>query len=395
MSATSGQLGAAGKAAILLAGLLPTIAMSTIAVMLPAISDAFDGARHSLMIKMVSTAGGLGMMFGAPIGGLVADRVGRRRTFLTACLVFALAGLAMMLADALWQLIAARFAVGFCAGASATCVFALIADHFPREVQGRWLGYNSGLSPFLAVVITPLAGLLVDSGWRHGFLVYGFALPIFLLALISIPRSVQRPEIAAPARGLRLARLPWRTLLLAVVAGTVATGTSLYWPFKLRELGVLQARDLALYAVPNVLAITLGAFSYGLVRRWLSMTHVFAVAGLLSMAGLLLAALATAPLQVLFGLIVEGLAVGLLTPNLSMYAISIAPQEARASTIGLMKGAVYGSPFLTQFPLEMINKAGGTSAALAGIATLGGAMGIAMAMLGFWQRRHPAEGDPA
>ena len=169
---------------------------------------------------------------------------------------------------------------------------------------------------------------------------------------------------------------PWSAVLLAVVGGTLATGTSLYWPFRFREVGLESAQDIAMYAIPNFVVLAIASFSYGYVRRFLSVSAIFVICGIMSAGGVAIMALATTPLGIAWGLVLEGIGVGLLVPNTSFYTIGLSPPERRASMIGMVQGVNFGSPFLTQFALEWFNRRSGTSAALLAIGAMALAMGV-------------------
>lgn len=381
-------LNVAGRTAAVFGGVLPGVAAGTIAVMLPRISDAFGNADNALQVKMVATAAGLGMMVGAPLGGALSDRWGRMPVLAVTTLVFGLAGCGAFFAGALWHLIAARFIVGICSGAMSVCYLALIGDSFTGEAQGRWLGYNGALATFFLLMLNPATGALADMGWRYGFLVYGLAFPTLALVFAGVPRSApHRAASAGTPAADDVFRMPWATMILAVVAGTIATGTTLYWPFRLREIGVTSARDLGLYALPNVLAVGSSGFLYGYLRRRLTIRQVFVLTGLCSATGLVTIAFAPVPWVVMIGLAVEGIAVGLMTPNLSMFTIGMSTPRTRARTMGVMKGVYFGSPFLTQFVLEGVSQRSGPSAALLCIAVM--SLGFAVFMLTRPERSGP------
>ena len=69
-------------------------------------------------------------------------------------------------------------------------------------------------------------------------------------------------------------------------------------------------------------------------------------------------------------------------PNLSSYALATSREIYRARNVGLIKGAVFGSPFITQFILEPINGAGGSQWALASIAILAFSLALILALSG-------------
>jgi hypothetical protein len=143
-------------------------------------------------------------------------------------------------------------------------------------------------------------------------------------------------------------------------------------------VGIISGRDIGLYSLPNVLTIGAAALSYGLVRRKLSISQVFLIGALGSSLALILMGSASQPWSVVIGLTVEGIAVGLLTPNLTTYVLREAAPEMRGRDTGLVKGALYGSPFLTQFFLEPLSRLGGASFALWGVAAIAALLGGAV-----------------
>jgi MFS family permease len=364
-----------GRLAILGGGILPAIASGTIAVMLPAIADAFGAG--GVQVKMVSTALGLGMLFGAMAGGALADRVGRRLLLIGAAAIFGVVGCGVMLTSALWQVIAARFVIGLASGAMGVGMAAVIGDHFEGHARSRWIGFNTAVATFFMLAANPLVGALVDRSWRYGFALYALAIPVLLTIVIGVPKGRRRarPGGGAP-RGV--SGLSVSALILAVMVGTLATGTSLYWPFRFREVGVDLARDMAVYALPNALMVGVAALSYGLIRRALSISQVFLVAAVTSCLGLVAMGLATQPWMIAAGLAVEGCAIGMLTPNLTAFALTVSPPAWLGRNLGLVKAALYGSPFVTQFFLEPLNRLGGASFSLWGIAAMAAILALAV-----------------
>ena len=67
--------------------------------------------------SLIASAGFVGMALGAALGGLLADRIGRRSVFALTLLVYGLATGASALATGLAVLIALRFVVGLGLGA--------------------------------------------------------------------------------------------------------------------------------------------------------------------------------------------------------------------------------------------------------------------------------------
>jgi MFS family permease len=137
MTKAQASLTTTGKAAVLGGATLAALATGTIAVVLPAIADAFGNGHYGVQIKTVATALGLGSLIGAPVGGLLTDRIGRRLTLTLAAAIFGLFGCAIMFADQLWQIIGARFVVGLATGAMGVGMAAVIGDHFEGHQRSR------------------------------------------------------------------------------------------------------------------------------------------------------------------------------------------------------------------------------------------------------------------
>jgi MFS family permease len=380
-TAPTNSLGLFGKFAVLSSGIIATIGVGTIAVVLPSISDYFSATASPIEIKTVATIFGVGVLLGAPLGGYLSDYVGRRKTLIASIAIVGLAGCGIMAMNNLWIIIGARLLIGIATGALGVAMAAVVGDYFTGNRQARWIGYSVAISTLFNVSISPVAGALADVNWRYAFILYLIAIPILLAVLFGIPKQRSDSKIgpeAPVASGLTVRDMA-PMVLLAVLLGTVAMGTSLYWPFRLREVGVNMSRDIALYAIPNTLLITASSLSYGRFRKRLSVSQVFVLGGIVSCIGLLVIGLASGPVGVMVGLAIEGFAIGLLTPNLTNYALAVATPDTRGRTVGWIKGALFVSPFGAQFFLEPLNQAGGASWPIFAIAALAAVFGLAVA----------------
>lgn len=117
----------------------------------------------------IASAGFVGMAVGASVGGLLADRFGRRSVFALTLLVYGLATGASALAGGLAVLIALRVVVGLGLGAELPVASTYVSEFAPARMRGRLIVI---LEAFWAVGWTAAAliGYLVipnlDDGWR-------------------------------------------------------------------------------------------------------------------------------------------------------------------------------------------------------------------------------------
>lgn len=110
----------------------------------------------------------LGWAFGAPAGGWLSDRLGRRRPILISgsaimCLSLAvlifIPGLPITVSVVLFILIG--MAGGFMA-----CCFALVREVIPTKIVGGAIGIVNSLTVASGAVLQPLVGLMLDLQWQ-------------------------------------------------------------------------------------------------------------------------------------------------------------------------------------------------------------------------------------
>ena len=142
----------------------------------------------------IASAGFVGMAVGAALGGLLADRIGRRQVFALTLLVYGLATGASALAGGVAVLMALRFVVGLGLGAELPVASTLVSEFAPPRIRGRAVVV---LESFWAVgwMLAAVVGYLVvpsgDDGWRWA-LALG-ALPAVYAVVVrrGLPESVR------------------------------------------------------------------------------------------------------------------------------------------------------------------------------------------------------------
>lgn len=186
-------------AAAAVAQFVVALDMSVVNVALPAIRTSLGFAPLDLswVVHVYAlTFGGFLLL-----GGRACDLYGRRRMFVSGLAVFGLCSLAGGLAQAPWQLIAARAGQGLGAAAVAPAALAMLTTTFaegPRRV--RALGVWSAVNAAGGALGVLAGGLLTEyAGWRWIMLIN---LPIVAAALVLAFAGV--PGGASPVRRERL-----------------------------------------------------------------------------------------------------------------------------------------------------------------------------------------------
>ncbi|MEU8580255.1 MFS transporter [Streptomyces abikoensis] len=182
-------------AAAAVAQFVVALDMSVVNVALPAIRLAlgFTPLGLSWVVHIYAlTLGGLLLL-----GGRAGDLYGRRRLFTLGLAVFGLCSLAGGLAQAPWQLVAARAGQGLGAAAAAPAALAMLTATFPEGPRRtRALGVWSAVNAAGGALGVLAGGLLTQyAGWRWVMLIN---LPIVATALALVPAGV--PADAPPTR---------------------------------------------------------------------------------------------------------------------------------------------------------------------------------------------------
>ncbi len=151
----------------------------------------------STQLSWIGSIGFVGMAIGASLGGLLADRIGRRQVFAATLLVYGLATGAAALSTSVAMLIVLRFVVGLGLGAELPVASTLVSEFAPRKVRGRVV---VALEAFWAVgwLLAALIGYFVvptgDNGWRWALAVGLVPAAYALVVRFGLPESVRYLE---------------------------------------------------------------------------------------------------------------------------------------------------------------------------------------------------------
>jgi MFS transporter, AAHS family, 3-hydroxyphenylpropionic acid transporter len=129
-------------------------------------------------------ASSLGIFLASVLGGILADRFGRRPVVVAGVALFGCCSLLTLRAGGFGPLLAARFMTGMGLGLAMPAVIAMASDHSPAEWKKRAVGFIYCAIPLGAL----LAGAVIQSGWfgqgwRSVYLVGGLA-PILAAPLL-------------------------------------------------------------------------------------------------------------------------------------------------------------------------------------------------------------------
>lgn len=145
-------------------------------------------------VSWLASIGFVGMAIGASVGGLLADKIGRRQVFALTMLVYGIATGLSAFSTGLGVLIAFRFVVGLGLGAELPIASTLVSEYAPKRIRGRVV---VALESFWAVGWLAAACIgyflvpTVDNGWRWALALGAVPALWALVIRFALPESVR------------------------------------------------------------------------------------------------------------------------------------------------------------------------------------------------------------
>src|SRR5579884_50673 len=133
----------------------------------------------------------IGIFFGAPIGGFLTDRFGRKQLFLIDICLFVVLGVLQTFVTGGWQLFAVRLLLGIAIGAEYSIGSSMLSEFVPAHGRGRRVSYMLVFwyGGYLVSVVAAY-GLLDGLGWSWRATLATSAIP----ALIVLGLRIGLPE---------------------------------------------------------------------------------------------------------------------------------------------------------------------------------------------------------
>lgn len=136
----------------------------------------------------------IGSFLGSIAGGVMADKIGRKKAMLANIAIFSVGSLA----NAVWQphyfmlLEISRFATGFGTMAACSVAIAYISEMLPSEKRGKYQSLTLGIGtfsiPFIAICASQIALISAES-WRLVFAIGGLMIVLIPFALKYLEES--------------------------------------------------------------------------------------------------------------------------------------------------------------------------------------------------------------
>lgn len=166
-----------------------TTMMSNVAVVttIPHLKDIFNTEPNiELLSRLMLTLPSLSIALLAPFLGHLVYKVGKKRSALTALVLFSLFGSAGLYLNSIDSILISRALLGIAVATLMIVSTSLVGDYFKDEQRHKFMGLQGAFIALGGVFFVVGGGMLSDISWRYPFSIYliGFILlPLVFLFL--------------------------------------------------------------------------------------------------------------------------------------------------------------------------------------------------------------------
>lgn len=366
------------RAALLMAGsCLPVLGAVLIAPVLPKMQEHFatvPGAEA--LVPVVLTVPALALALLAPFAGVIVDRLGRVRLLVVATVLYALLGTAPLWLDSLGAIVISRALVGITEAAIMTCCTTLIGDYYSGRVRDRYLALQTMCASISATAFFVIGGAAGSAGWRAPFWIY--AVGLLLAPAMAVVLSRPRPAGAAVSEEPTGEKKPFPLRRLAGVCALTVFGATVFYTvpvemaYLLDDLGVKSTGTIGLATAIASAATVVGSLTFAKLTGNPAgrLPLIFALCA----AGFVVIALASSPVVVIVGAVLNCLGTGMLLPSLLTIAMSRLDYADRGRGTGLWTAAFFVGQFICPLVLIALGSATGSLAHSVGLLGLASAL---------------------
>jgi len=351
------------KITLLLVSTLTVMSGATIAPSLPAMREYFaDVPNADYLVRLALTLPALLIALGAPVVGVIIDRLGRKSLLLIALILYGLAGSSGLILNTLNLILIGRVLLGISVAGIMTTATTLIADYYIGNARAQFLGLQAGFMGLGGVVFLSFGGFLADINWRFPFAIYLFSLILFFLALFFLPEPDRNlavnisGDISLETPQKLPVKLIFLTYGLGIISQIVFYLIPVQLPFYLKQLFAANASQSGLAIALATLMSAIVSLSYRQIKARLSFIAIYGIAFLNLGIGYLFISLGNIYGIVLLGLAIAGTGLGLIIPNMNLCLVSVSPDAMRGRILSGVTTSIFLGQFLSPLVSQPLSK---------------------------------------
>ncbi|MDU4735691.1 MAG: MFS transporter [Thomasclavelia ramosa] len=140
------------------------------------------------MVERITTIPSLFLMFSVLTSGFIAKRLGYKQTIMIGIGIVSISGIIPVFFSNFYVVLLSRAALGFGIGLFNSLLIAMIGYFYEGNERVSLIGYHEALGGLGGMLITYIAGQLINVNWQASFIAYAIAIPVFFLFWRVVPK---------------------------------------------------------------------------------------------------------------------------------------------------------------------------------------------------------------
>ncbi len=315
------------------------LGVSSITPVLPTIMVEMEVPVRS--IGLVITVFALPGVILAPLAGILADRLGRKKILVGSLCIFGVFGSCCALANDFSTLLIFRFLQGAGAASLGVLNATIISDLYDGNDRTTAFGYMGLVLSVGAAGLPAIGGALASLDWRCPFLLAGTALPLAWLVLVRLdnpePQESQefRRYLQATMAVIRTRRVLGLFVVSFLTISMLYGSFITYFPVLLKERFGVSPATIGLMMATSSIFTAMSASQLGLLTRRFRETSILRCAFVLHITALLVMPWMPSLTLFLIPVAVFGASLGLNFPSRLALLTRLAPPENRAGVMSI------------------------------------------------------------
>ncbi|MCX4028566.1 MFS transporter [Endozoicomonas sp. SM1973] len=353
---------------LLLTCTMTVMSGATIAPALPDMQMHFQHMENAeFLVKLVLTIPAIFIAIFAPLVGWLLDHWKKKPVIILSVALYGLAGTSSYIfTDSLYAILAGRALLGIAVAGIMTSCTTLASDYFAATQLNKFMGLQAAFGGYGGVLFLLLGGFLADVNWTTPFLIYLTAFCILPAIIIYL----YEPNTTGNTNPSNSSSLPSQDNTTSVAKGfiilcfflAVAEVLVLYmvpthFPFYLAAIEPVSNTQTGIAIATMLLTMSTVSMGYQKVKRYLSFAQLHGLGLLLFGGGFLLLSIMESYAGAYYGLILSGIGLGLIRPNLMVWLMSSIPPHSKGKIIGGISSCFFIGQFLSPLLTEPLVKA--------------------------------------
>ncbi|GAA3024514.1 MFS transporter [Tetragenococcus solitarius] len=217
------------KFAILSISLL-LISSNSINGALPQIKNALDISQTQ--VETLSTISAVSVTIFVLFSNLVVNKLGMKRTIVVGLILAGIGGILPAFTNSYMAMLISRIIMGAGLGMYNSLAVTIINRVYEdnKSTEATLLGIRGSMEQIGQAVLTFIAGLLLNIGWRYSFIIYLAAFPIAILFAMFVPDVKTDVEKAESNTSERMNPVVYLWMLFAILINSNANAVSVRFP---------------------------------------------------------------------------------------------------------------------------------------------------------------------